>query len=244
MSFRAGIEKEFRIAIRDWKALLLALLLPIVAVFLFSQIGSDTTNCITQAGLTADTRALVLSLAIMFPALLVSSSAVVREKVAGTLTRLAKTPVSVASFVVSKFVALAFVVVLQSVVLLVASAGLLPQVPLADVPGFILVLVFLGWGVLALGVFLSTIVSTDSQAGYMASLMAIAMITLCGFIRPLSELGAMGEVSAAIPYTQGYQGLFNYFCGTFSLAAAALPLLITTGVLLGLAMLLLRLRLR
>ena len=69
-----------------------------------------------------------------------------------------------------------------------------------------LLLLLAGISAQTLGLFVSSIVTTETQAMQLTSLLFLLMFILSGFLQPLDELGAIGTYAGVSPLALGYAG--------------------------------------
>lgn len=212
MSFASHLRKDVGRTLRDRKGMALALLLPAGVLAIYSSLDLDA---FAAAGRDPDAFILVISTSL--PALLAASTALVEERRLGTFGRLARSPARAVSVVAAKLGAGLLVSVLQGLVLLALAAFLLGKNASHVGPGFLpllLLLVLNGLAAYALGLFISSIVSTEAQATQLTSLALLVMITLAGFLQPLHQIGgAVGIVAAPLPMALGYATVKGFFDG-------------------------------
>jgi ABC-type multidrug transport system permease subunit len=178
---------------------------------------------------------LVLTLSIMFPALLWSSGLIVQERVRGTLSRLERTPLSSLEFVVGKFAVAGLVSMLQASSVVLAAWALLARELLGAPPlSLWVVLAALGLGTTAMGLLVSAVVRTPEQTASIVALGTLVMIVLCGFVKPLEDLGRAALLAQVFPFTHGFQAFRAVLLGSSNWEGWLVKLLMESAVLLGL----------
>lgn len=205
-----NMEKEIYNVLRDWKAVLLSISVPVISILVYS---STSAANISYKGFILNPTAIMCTLPILFSALFVSSSCIVREKAMGTLSRLAKTPLSSVQFLFSKLVANSIVSVIQALILVILATELLSDMSANDAPTVFFILLLLAVVSHAIGLLISAVSSTDQQALSLMCLYIMLTIVLSGII----SIGSMPELLTAIsnysPYTHAYQALKSYIDG-------------------------------
>jgi ABC-type transport system involved in multi-copper enzyme maturation permease subunit len=204
VTLASHLAKDVRLSLRDWRSLVVALAVPPVILFAYARL--DLHDFVTS-GRSAD--AFILVLSATFPLLLVASGVIVQERRLGTLQRLARSPANLFAFFVSKLLAAALLLVAQVVVILLAAWLLVPTAApaVAAHPMELGALLLLsGLGSYALGLLVSAAVGTEAQASQVTAMALLLMLTLSGFLQPLSDAGALGAVAAYSPVALGYAG--------------------------------------
>lgn len=205
-----NMEKEIYNVLRDWKAVLLSVSVPVLSILVYS---STSAANISYKGFPINPTAIMCTLPILFSALFVSSSSIVREKMMGTLSRLAKTPLSSVQFLLSKLVANSLVSVIQAVLLVILASELLSDISANDAPMIFLIILLLAVVSHAIGLLISAVSSTDQQALSLMCLYVMMTIVLSGIISIGSMPAFMTAVSNYSPYTHAYQALKSYIDG-------------------------------
>lgn len=194
--------KEFTLLYRDRIAILLALALPVIAIGVFGMTG------LGAAYGHMDPIALVLAFSIAFPAFMSSSTALVRERHQGTLTRLAKTPAPLAQLILGKLVANTSLAMLQAFVTVAVAGWWLSELAETGLFGLFLFLTAFGVVCHAFGLVVSAVAKSDGQASQLVATGLLVMILLSGFLEPLESLPVvLASLAGWLPFTQGYQGL-------------------------------------
>lgn len=197
-------------------------MLPFITVYVFGTLDLGDFNYAT-----ADPTALILTLSVSFPAFLNAASAIVRERAQGTLARLSKTPAPLFQFAFGKLVANSTLAVAQAFIALVTAVAVIPAVADLDVVFLLVTLVLFGIACHAFGLMLSALSGNDVQANQLVSISLLVMFVLAGFLKPISDLGAvLGPLARGLPIVEGYQALFhimrnNELAGGWVLALAA-----------------------
>lgn len=205
MTLASHLAKDARLAARDWKGVALVLALPVVILGVYALLDLRE---LSRSGRSPDAFILVLSSAL--PALLMASGTLVQERRLGTLPRLARSPANLFAFLASKSLSASALFCAQALVILGAAAALLPEGgPAARAhPFLVLVLVLLtALASHALGLLLSALAATETQASQLAALAFLLMMTLSGFLVRLADVPRLGAVSGWLPVALGYAGL-------------------------------------
>lgn len=144
----------------------------------------------------------IIGLLVMQVGLILTSTAVVREKEAGTLEQLIVTPVSRLGFVLGKvgpYAVIAFV----DFNLIVGVGNLVFGVPVAGSDALLLVsaLLFIP-AILSLGLVISTFAETQQQAIFLSVFILLPSVLLSGFIFPVEAIPiAIRPLSYLLPLT-------------------------------------------
>lgn len=144
----------------------------------------------------------VIGVLIMQISLILTGISVVREREKRTLEQLLVTPVSKLAFVIGKLLPYVIIALLDFYFILAVGwlAFDLPQ-PSSHAYLFLLALVFVA-DMIALGLLISLVSSTQQQAMFMAIFIIVPSILLSGFIFPIEAIPAVVRpVSYAIPFT-------------------------------------------
>ena len=144
----------------------------------------------------------VVGVLIMQIALILTSTAVVRERENNTLEQIIASPLTRTEFVLGKvgpYVAIALV----DFYLILALGWWLFDLPMASSQGLLLLLVVIYvTGLIALGLAISTVSQTQQQAIFLSIFILIPSILLSGFIFPLEAMpGYVRPVALALPFT-------------------------------------------
>ena len=145
----------------------------------------------------------VVGVLIMQVALILTGTAVVREKENHTLEQLIVSPVSKVGFIGGKLLPYVLIAFADFYIVLLLSALLfdLPFPADAQWPLFVLALVYVG-GLIALGVAISTISQTQQQAIFLSIFFLIPSILLSGFIFPVEAMPVyLQPIAYALPFT-------------------------------------------
>ncbi len=130
----------------------------------------------------------VIGLLIMQVALVLTSTALVREREYKTFEQLIVTPVSGAGLILGKITPYALIAILDAV-LVVSVAHFWFQVPIAGSVPLLALLVFLFVaGILSLGMVLSSYAETQQQAMFYAVFVLIPSLLLSGFVFPIEAM--------------------------------------------------------
>lgn len=210
MTFRMDLEKEVHNVLRDWKAVGLSIIVPVISIIVYSSTGAAN---ISYRGLPVNPTAIMCTLPIMFSALYISSSCIVKEKMTGTFSRLAKTPMSSVSFLLSKLLANSLVSFVQVVILVVLATELLSDLSAKDAPFLFIVVLLLAVVSHAVGLLISAVSSTDQQALSLTSLFTMVTIILSGMISIGQMPPLITTLSSYSPYTHAYQAIKWYIDG-------------------------------
>lgn len=239
MSFASHLRKDVGRTLRDKRGMALALLLPAGVLAIYSSLDLGAFAAVGR-----DPDAFILVISTGLPALLAASTALVEERRLGTFARLARSPAKAVAVVSAKLGAGLLVSVLQVTVLLALATFLLGTNARAVGPNagaLGLLLVLNGMAAFALGLFISSIVSTEAQATQLTSLSLLVMITLAGFLQPLAQIGTVGAMAAPLPMALGYSTVKAVFEGRGIIPDAAVFIVVIL-VLVGLAAVLARRR--
>ncbi|HWG90428.1 MAG TPA: ABC transporter permease [Candidatus Thermoplasmatota archaeon] len=224
-AFMAHLQKDWFHLKRDWLSIVLAVLTPFLSIGVYKLMGPAES----QAGVNPT--AFTLCLSITFSSIIMSATSVVKEKMGGTLKRLAKSPANLTSFLAAKMVVAFGVVVVQALIVLVATDLLIQGLGSLDVPAFIVTMLLLGMMCHAVGLFISCVCTTDVQAVLTSALLMSQMISLSGVLRPLDRLGALGEVARVLPLTQAYHAMKDVMDNGLALNLAHAGMVATVAVL-------------
>lgn len=169
--------------------------------------------------------ALVLTLSVWLSSITIASTALYREKVAGTLERLSVTPFRPVQLVVAKSLVLGITGFLQATVVLTAALAFVPEeLGRARALELLAVLAAVAFAAVALGIALSALLNSSAQLSNAVTFLTLGFLTLSGFFKPLDDLGGFGRFA-------GY--------GSFALGYAALQRMVEEGEFLGANVLLL-----
>lgn len=211
------LRKEFEQFLHDPVGIVVAVAAPFVVVWLFSLLDLAPIDYGGQFRETSPV-ALILCLSVWLSSLTAAATALYRERVGGTLQRLAATPFSPGLLVVTKAFVLALVGLAQAVVVWVSARTLLgADLGRAGDAGGILALFLLGFETVALGVLLATLLRSPTQIANIVTLLTLGVITLSGFFKPVAELGALAPIAKYLPFTLAYEAVRAVVAG------AALP---------------------
>lgn len=231
MSLASHLRKDVGRTLRDRRGLALALLLPAGVLLIYSSLDLGTFAAVGR-----DPDAFILVISTSLPALLAASTTLVDERRLGTFARLARSPANALAVVGSKLGSGLVVSALQVAVLLALAPFLLgthaDEVARTLAP-LALLLVLNGMAAYALGLLISSLVTTETQATQLTSLSLLVMITLAGFLQPLDQIGAMGTAAAPLPMALGYTTVKGLFDGAGVVADAAffvVDILVLVGV--------------
>ncbi|PKK81111.1 MAG: hypothetical protein CVT47_04130 [Thermoplasmata archaeon HGW-Thermoplasmata-2] len=211
MGLKANLEKEIYNVLRDWKAVGLSIAIPVISIVVYSSTGAAR---ISFKGMPINPTAIMCTLPIMFSALFVSSPSIVKEKMLGTLSRLAKTPMSSVQFLFSKLAANMLVSVFQTAILVILATELLNDMSARDAPLLFTVILLLAAVSHTIGLLISAVSSTDQQALSLASLYTMLTIVLSGVISIGAMPPAIAKFSNYLPYTHAYQAIKCYVDGS------------------------------
>lgn len=237
MSLLSHLRKDLTLLARDRQALLVGLALPGLILVVFDQL--DLGRWVQTTG--RDPEALILVLAVVFPALLLASTALLAERRQGTLARLSQSQVDPLGPVASKGLAALVLIGLQvGILVVVGRFTLSPEA--SQAPGGLGLLLFTaGAAAYGLGLGISAVARSDSQALQLTALVFLLMLTLSGFLRPLDGIGVVGDVAAWAPMALAYSGVKLLFLGQPE-PVYVLSLAIFSVVAVGVAHLLVRWR--
>ena len=170
---------------------------------------------------------------------MIMSLSLVRERERGTLEQLIVTPISKTAVILGKllpFLAIGFVQV--TVVLIIAryvfTVPMMGSLPLLYLFAFLFML-----GMLALGIFMSTLAKTQTQALQMALLIIMPSILLSGFMFPLAAMPRAaryaGELLPVTHFLTALRGIMLKGAGLVDLWREAVILVVVSVVLITLS---------
>jgi ABC-type multidrug transport system permease subunit len=227
MRLAASVRKEGAHVARDAAGLLAALLAPFLVVWIFSTLDLPPPTPPT----TASPVALILCLSIWLSSLTAAATSLYRERTAGTLQRLAATPFSPGMLVGTKAAVLAAIGVAQALIVWGSARLLLADgVAGADDLGAILALLLLAFETVALGMLLAALLRSPAQIANVVTLLTLAVLTLCGFLKPVDHLGVLEPVARFLPFTLAYDAVREVVAG-HALPLEAFALMAVEGVL-------------
>lgn len=145
----------------------------------------------------------VVGVLIMQVALILTGTAVVREKENHTLEQLIVSPIGRPAFIAGKILPYVLIAFADFYLILLLGAWLfgLPLPTASLGPLFLLALVYVG-GLIALGVAISTVSQTQQQAIFLSIFILIPSMLLSGFIFPVEAMpGYIQPVSWVLPFT-------------------------------------------
>ena len=145
----------------------------------------------------------VIGVLIMQVSLILTATAVVREKENNTLELLIASPLSKTAFIAGKILPYAIIAFIDFYLVLVLGSLLfdLPFPAASQGPLFLLALIYVA-GLIALGVAISTISQTQQQAIFLSIFFLIPSILLSGFIFPVEAMpDYIQPVSWLLPFT-------------------------------------------
>lgn len=179
---------------RDPRTLALVIVVPCVLLWLFSELFHDSPVIFQRI---APAMLGVFPFVTMF---LVTSVAMVRERISGTLERLLTTPISKADLVLGYALAFGVLSLVQAAVACAVALGLLGM----DLPASVavLVLVALANALLgaALGLGVSALAATEFQAVQFMPAIVLPQFLLCGLIVPTERMADwLDAISRVMP---------------------------------------------
>jgi ABC-2 type transport system permease protein len=144
----------------------------------------------------------VIGVLIMQIALILTSTAVVREREYNTLEQIIVSPITRTKFVIGKIVPYMMIAFVDFYLILVLGWWLF-EIPLPSSQGLLLLLVALYvTGLISLGLAISTVSQTQQQAIFMSIFILIPSILLSGFIFPLEAMPIyIRPVAYILPFT-------------------------------------------
>lgn len=144
----------------------------------------------------------IIGVLIMQIGLILTSTAVVREREYNTLEQIIVSPITRTKFVIGKIVPYMIIAVVDFYLIL-GLGWLLFKIPLPSSQWLLLLLVLLYVsGLIALGVAISTVSQTQQQAIFMSIFILIPSILLSGFIFPLEAMPVyIRPVAYVLPFT-------------------------------------------
>lgn len=172
----------------------------------------------------------IIGLLVMQVGLILTSTAVVREKEAGTLEQLIVSPVSRLGFVLGKvgpYAAIAFV----DFNLIVGVGHLVFGVPVAGSNALLLVSAFLFIpAIVSLGLVISTFADTQQQAIFLSVFVLLPSVLLSGFIFPVEAIPiAIRPLSYLLPLTYFLEIIRGIMIKGIGLSELALPFAALVG---------------
>ncbi len=231
--FRTDLRKEAWLLLRDRRALVLAAFIPVLTILAYSFVEPEAeVRFDTEHFRTTDPTALVISLAVMFPAFMMGSTAIVRERTSGTLQRLGRTPMNAMEFVSAKLLLLLAVSLVQVLLVLLFAVTMLDNLTVQDMWGFILRLGLVAVTFVSLGLFVSALAQNEFQALVLVTFGVLVMLVLSGFLAPMEKLSEAEPVARMLPYTHAYLESYFFLKGLESDQPYLLYLLLDTGVAL------------
>jgi ABC-type Na+ efflux pump permease subunit len=238
---RGSLRKEATQAWRDPVGLGAALAAPPAIVWVFSQIRLGEVH-VGPAFRETSPVALVLCLSLWLSGLATASTALHRERLAGTLERLRATPFSPEVMMGTKAAVLGALGLLQAGLAWAAAQLLLPKELAASSPaGLLLALALLSLAAVATGIFLAACLPSPAQVANGVTFLTLAAISLSGFFKPVAELGGLQPVASALPFTLAYQAVRSDVGGLPVAASTPAFLALEAGALLALGAVALRL---
>jgi ABC-2 type transport system permease protein len=179
---------------RDRRTLALVIVVPCVLLWLFKELFDDSPLIFQRL---APAMLGVFPFITMF---LVTSVAMVRERISGTLERLLTTPLGRGDLVFGYGIAFGVLAFVQAVVASAVSLWLLDLEPPASVSVLVLVAVADALLGTALGLGLSALATTEFQAVQFMPAVVLPQVLLCGLIVPTSQMANwLDAVSRVMP---------------------------------------------
>lgn len=209
MSVWSHVRKDVGRAVRDWRGLTIAIVLPLVILLIYHAL-----NLAAFSKFGRDPDAFILVLSTSFPALLSSCTSLVEEHRLGTFARLARTPARMLEIVGSKAIGAFVILLLQVIVILLAAPFLLgkgTQTVAHDPVALGVLLLLNALAATCLGLTISSVVTTDAQAMQLTAMLLLIMLVLSGFLQPLDQIGRIGAFAEFLPMALGYSGITAYF---------------------------------
>jgi ABC-2 type transport system permease protein len=145
----------------------------------------------------------VVGVLVMQVSLILTATAVVREKEYRTLEQLLASPLTKTSFIIGKILPYVIIAFIDFYIVLLLGAWLfgLPFPLASQVPLFLLAFVYVA-GLIALGVAISTFSQTQQQAIFLSIFFLIPSILLSGFIFPVEAMpNYIQPISWLLPFT-------------------------------------------
>lgn len=144
----------------------------------------------------------VVGILIMQVALILTATAVVREKENNTLEQLIVSPISKISFIAGKILPYVIIAFIDFYLVLALGYWLFDlPLPANPFPLLLLAIVYVG-GLIAMGVAISTVSETQQQAIFLSIFILIPSILLSGFIFPVEAMPSyIQPVSWLLPFT-------------------------------------------
>jgi ABC-2 type transport system permease protein len=234
--FTGYLRKEAQQLLGDRWGVAIALATPVLVVWVFSLLRLEEREYPSEFRETHPL-SLVLCLAVWLSALTSTAYAFYRERQEGTLRRLSTTPYSPGLLLGSKM-ALHAVVGLVQVLLVWVTLRFLVDIRLEGEPApLVLGLWMLSLSTSALGLLLSVTLGSGQQIANAVTLLTLVVVCLSGFLKPLADLDAAGQVAAVLPFTLAYRLLMAVLTGSAAPSLSWWLLPAETIALLGLALL-------
>jgi ABC-2 type transport system permease protein len=145
----------------------------------------------------------VVGVLVMQVSLILTATAVVREKEYRTLEQLLASPLTRTSFIIGKILPYVIIAFIDFYIVLLLGAWLfrLPFPLASQVPLFLLAFAYVA-GLIALGVAISTFSQTQQQAIFLSIFFLIPSILLSGFIFPVEAMpNYIQPISWLLPFT-------------------------------------------
>jgi ABC-2 type transport system permease protein len=213
---------------RDHRTLALVLVMPCVLLWLFAELFAASPAVFQRV-------APVLLGMFPFTAMfLVTSVAMVRERISGTLERLLTTPLGKADLVLGYGLAFSVLALVQAALATTVLLGLLGLDRPASVPVLLLLAVATAVLGTALGLGVSALATTEFQAVQFMPAVVLPQVLLCGLFTPTENMaGWLQALSRVMPLRYAADGM------TELTGAAAVPATVWTdlAVVAGIAVL-------
>jgi ABC-type multidrug transport system permease subunit len=214
MRLRGQLRKEAALLARDPVGIATALMAPPAILWVFSRISLGEVHFGSAFRETSPV-ALVLCLGIWLSGLTSASSALYRERLAGTLERLRATPFSPEALLASKALVLGALGVAQAGLAWLAARLLVAdELGGADRPEALAGLALLALAAVAAGLLLAALLPSPTQVASCATFLTLAVISLSGFFKPVDQMGRIGPVARSLPFTLAYRSTRTFVDGS------------------------------
>jgi ABC-2 type transport system permease protein len=206
VSAASDLRKELLQARKDWVGLLMTVVAPFPVLWILGALHLGTA-AVPPGFPTMDPPAFAVVLTVWLSGSTAAATAILRERTAGTLQRLALTPFSATTLVAAKAALFVPVACLQAAVTLAACRAFLGSAFAARPWQVAVVFAALAMAAYGLGLLLSAACGSVTQVASATTLAAMASILWCGFFKPTSDLGAVRGVAKAMPFTVAYDAV-------------------------------------
>jgi ABC-2 type transport system permease protein len=153
----------------------------------------------------------VLALVLQHMGITLTALSLVRERLSGAMDIFRVAPLHSLEILIGKYLAYSFFNLSIAALILFLLVGVL-HVPMLSTPGDVAVVVaLLSFASLGLGLLISTIVDSESQAVQLSMLVLLASVFFSGFVLPLDQFITPLRIAAySLPVTHGIQLLQDF----------------------------------